>query len=139
LTIRQIIGAGAGLVLGCLLTGAVSMTGMPSHDADSPRTNALPMDSCQIETLMGFRVDGAALHFRVATGGCTTVDDFRLEVEPRRPGTEHVTMLLRRVRADSCKGYFPDGTEITFDGTAHGIAPGQPMLVRNPFGAYGGC
>jgi hypothetical protein len=128
-----------GPLLACLLTAAVSVTVMQSNDAGSQHTASdAGRESRRLEILMGFRVAGERLHFRVATGGCTSADDFRLDVEEAKEEVGHIIVTLHRIRIDSCKGHFPDGTEITFATDALGISPGQRILVRNPFGALGG-
>jgi hypothetical protein len=84
-----------------------------------------------LEIVMGFRVVGTALTFRVATGGCTKADDFRVDVE--QSADRHVSVSLRRVRADTCKAFLPDGTEITFEAGPLGIPAGHLIVIRNPF------
>jgi hypothetical protein len=63
------------------------------------------------ESVMAFRATGQQLVFRVPTGGCTTVADFHVDVQ--RSGRE-ARVSLTRQRRDSCKGWFPEGVEISF-------------------------
>jgi hypothetical protein len=62
------------------------------------------------EAIMAFRTTGHELVFRVPTGGCTTAQDFRVDVQ--RSGHD-VRLSLARQRPDDCKGRFPAGIEIT--------------------------
>ena len=62
------------------------------------------------DTVMAFRATGQELVFRVPTGGCTSAEDFRVEVER----SDHdVSLSLARQRPDDCKGRFPAGIEIS--------------------------
>ena len=82
---------------------------------------------------MAFRAEDSTLIFRVATGGCTTADDFRVDVES--VDSRHVAITLHRLRADTCKAFIPEGVEIRFERTALGIPPGHVIVIRNPFAA----
>ena len=59
---------------------------------------------------MSFRATGQQLVFRVPTGGCTSAGDFRVDVQ--RSGHD-VRLSLARQRLDPCKGWFPEGVEIS--------------------------
>ena len=85
-----------------------------------------------LETLIAFRAEGSALIFRVATGGCTTADDFRVDVEV--VDSRHVAITLHRHRADTCKAFIPEGVEIRFEREPLGIPAGHAIVIRNPFG-----
>lgn len=84
-----------------------------------------------LETIIAFRAEGSALIFRVATGGCTTADDFRVDVE--LVDSRRVAITLHRLRADTCKAFIPEGVEIRFEQEALGIPAGREVVVRNPF------
>jgi hypothetical protein len=91
-------------------------------------------DERTLETLIAFRAEHAALIFRVATGGCTTADDFRVDVELVESGP--VAISLHRLRADTCKAFIPEGVEIRFERAELGIPAGRPLVIRNPFAAH---
>ena len=86
----------------------------------------------QVERVFEFRVKDTQLVFRVATGGCTEADDFKLrkEVNPKAAGTVKLTLI--RLKPDSCKGYFPEGTKITFDRQKLGIPASAEIELKNP-------
>src|SRR5690348_8389879 len=64
------------------------------------------------EPVLAFRTTGDAMTVRVQTGGCTSARDFHVGVE-RSNGEAHVT--LTRMEPDNCKGFFPEGTELSFN------------------------
>jgi len=62
-------------------------------------------------------MDGT-LVFRVASGGCTDAAGFAVDAEsaaPLLPGTRHYRLTVRRLRADRCKAFLPDGAEVALD------------------------
>lgn len=80
------------------------------------------------EAVMAFQATGHALVFRVPTGGCTTVGDFHVDVQ--RSGRE-VSLSLERQRADTCKGWFPAGTEISIPYGDVGLQTGDRISLVN--------
>ena len=80
-------------------------------------------------------IDGR-LAFRVASGGCTDASSFALDVERTEtviPGVPHIQLTIRRVRADSCKAFLPEGVEITIDlRTEIGLTGRFTVAVANP-------
>ena len=90
----------------------------------------------QIEHVCEFQAKDTQLVFRVATGGCTEADDFKLRkaVNPKAAGTVKLTLI--RLKSDRCKGYFPEGTKITFDLQKIGIPASARIKLKNPQRAF---
>jgi hypothetical protein len=82
-----------------------------------------------LEPVLAFRATGKVLWFRVHTGGCTLADHFRLHVE-RKGGCAEVSLL--RLIPDTCKGDFPNGTEITFSYESAGLERDEVVRLTNP-------
>jgi hypothetical protein len=80
---------------------------------------------------MAFRATGQELVFRVPTGGCTTVGDFRVDV--RRSGHD-VSLSLARQRPDDCKGRFPAGVEISIPYGDVGLQTADRIRLVNSVG-----
>ena len=80
------------------------------------------------EPVMSFRATGDMLRFQVATGGCTTSEDFDVGVR-HVDGQAQVT-LTRRV-PDNCKGNFPEGEEIAISYEAAGLNRSEPVRLLN--------
>ena len=93
----------------------------------------------QVERVFEFRVKDTQLVFQVATGGCTEADDFKLrkEVNPKAAGSVKLTLI--RLKPDRCKGYFPEGTKITFDRQKLGIPASAKIKLKNPRRAISKC
>jgi hypothetical protein len=107
-------------------TLALSMLALPhawaaAQSADGPRQAP--------EAVMAFRATGQELVFRVRTGGCTRAEDFRVAVE--RAGHD-VSLSLARQRPDHCKGWFPEGIELSIPYADVGLqAADRVRLVSN--------
>ena len=94
--------------------------------------SAATAGTSKVEHVCDFRVKDAQLVFRVATGGCTEADDFKLRktVNPKAAGTVKLTLI--RLKPDRCKGYFPEGTKITFDRQKIGVPASAKIELKNP-------
>ena len=68
------------------------------------------------------------LRVRVSTGGCTTANDFNVNVE--RYGSQ-ANVTLVRVTPDNCKGNFPEGVEIAISYQAAGIERPEQVQLMN--------
>lgn len=82
----------------------------------------------QPESVMTFQATGQELVFRVPTGGCTTVADFHVGVQ--RSGRD-VSLVLDRLRADTCKGRFPAGIELSIPYDDVGLRAGDRISLVN--------
>lgn len=94
--------------------------------------SAATAGTSKVEHVCNFRAKNTQLIFRVATGGCTQAEDFKLhkEVNPKAAGTVNLTLV--RLKPDRCKGYFPKGTKITFDRRKLGIPASAKIELENP-------
>jgi hypothetical protein len=68
-----------------------------------------------LEALLGPR----QLMVRVATGGCTDKDSFKVGMV-KTPGASpqtapHYVLTLNRIKADDCKAFLPNGAPVLFD------------------------
>ncbi len=91
-------------------TALIVPGGLAADRQDSRRLG----EEVLMEALLGSR----QLMVRVATGGCTEKDSFKVEVK-KAPDSDSRTpcyiLTLNRVKPDDCKAFFPDGTPILFD------------------------
>src|SRR5688572_20101660 len=112
-------------IAGALVAAAASVS------AHAAMAQSQPAQTSQ-EPVLAFRAAGDVLRFRVHTGGCTSADDFQLNVR-RSNGQADVTLV--RVTPDNCKGDFPEGTEITFSYNAAGLTHAEAVRLMNRVGA----
>jgi hypothetical protein len=96
--------------------------------SDPARTGLAQSGPARSEAVLAFRDTGDSLRIRVSTGGCTTANDFNVNVDRSR-GQAHVTLV--RVVPDNCKGDFPEGTEIAFSYEAAGVQPAERVQLMN--------
>lgn len=96
------------VILSCALGGTLA-----AQSADRPDQRRLG-EEVLLEALLGPR----QLLIRVATGGCTGKDSFKVDVA-KAPGpasqTAHYVLTVNRIKIDSCKAFFPDGTPVLLD------------------------
>lgn len=85
------------------------------------------------ERVLGFRIEGGQLIARVATGGCTVPDDFKVLVKRSQFDARNLQLTLVRVRQDMCKGFFPEGVEVVFDLSLLGVSPSAKIEMMNPW------
>jgi hypothetical protein len=85
-------------------------------------------EAARSETVLSFRDTGDTLRVRVATGGCTSANDFNFNVD-RSGGRAQVTLV--RVVPDNCKGNFPEGTEIAISYEAAGVQRAEQVQLMN--------
>lgn len=83
-----------------------------------------------VEPLIGLLIRSEGILFQVASGGCTTKDDFKVEVLESYP----LQLRLIRLQEDPCDAYLPLGTRIRFTFRELGINPGDLFRVVNPLG-----
>ena len=84
-------------------------------------------EATRSETVLGFRATGDTLRVRVSTGGCTSANDFNVNVD-RSGGQAQVTV---RVVPDNCKGDFPEGTEIAISYETAGVQRAEQVQLMN--------
>ena len=65
----------------------------------------------------------------VETGGCTAKADFAVSSTAALGKTE---IGLRRAKADTCKGNFPDGLKLQFSWSDLKLSPGSQYVLTNP-------
>jgi hypothetical protein len=85
-------------------------------------------EAARSETVLGFRATGDTLQVRVSSGGCTTANDFTVNVD-RSGGQAQVTLV--RIVPDNCKGDFPEGTEIAISREAAGVEHAERVQLMN--------
>lgn len=83
-----------------------------------------------VEPLMGLLIRYGGIVFQVASSGCTTKDDFQVEVLESFP----LQLRLIRLQEDPCDAYLPLGTRIRFSYRELGIKSGDQLQVVNPLG-----
>lgn len=81
-----------------------------------------------LEPLLGYKFTETGIAFQVASGGCTTKQDFETSfLKSNPPG-----VLLTRKRADRCKAALPDGVVIEFSFAELGVGRLDGVTVANP-------
>lgn len=81
-----------------------------------------------VESLMGLLIRQRGIMFQVSSSGCTTKDDFQLEVLESFP----LQLRLVRIHEDPCDAFVPLGTRVRFKYQELGIHPGEQFRVVNP-------
>lgn len=81
-----------------------------------------------VEELFGLQVGPEGITFQVFSGGCTSIEDFRIE----RFASNPVQLLLVRIEPDLCEAYIPYGTTIRYSYESLGLDNGQRFRVLNP-------
>ena len=84
-----------------------------------------------MERVFAWRLEGERLIVRVSSGGCTTGDDFRLKRLPNSISQGPIALALLRNRLDHCKGFFPEGEEITLRLEDWGVGPAEEVYLLN--------
>jgi hypothetical protein len=81
-----------------------------------------------VEPLLGLFIQYGGIVFQVSSTGCTTKEDFQLEVLESFP----LQLRLIRLNEDPCDAYLPLGARIRFSYRELGIRPGDQLRVVNP-------
>ncbi len=88
----------------------------------------IPVMITPAESLMGLRIRRNAIVFQVSSSGCTTKDDFKVDMLESYP----VQLRLIRLNEDPCDAYEPLGTRIRFTYKELGVQRGERIHVVNP-------
>jgi len=88
----------------------------------------------KLEVLMGFQITSDKLMIRVHSGGCTTKDNFKINVIKGFTGIPPYIVEIYRVVPDFCQMWIPDGVELEFDLNELGIEPNASFTLQNNFG-----
>jgi hypothetical protein len=89
------------------------------------------------EKILGFIPSKSGLTFQVASGTCTTKNDFVVQID--RSVIRKIAMLrLLRVRPDRCLPLIPMGIQIQFTYAEIGISTADRFKVVNPNGVVEG-
>lgn len=83
-----------------------------------------------LETIIGYVYDQDGIVFQVFNGGCTSNEDFYVQVDTSR-WSESLVSLYRK-RFDKCKAFFPYGKLIKVTYEEMGIDKNQSFRVVNP-------
>ncbi|MCX6559188.1 MAG: hypothetical protein NTZ26_01615 [Candidatus Aminicenantes bacterium] len=116
---RSIISSGR---FGKVGTGFVALFGfLGAMLIGSSLLAAVPQDQRHIgeEILLEALLGPRQLMVRVATGGCTGKDSFKVEMvkmpSASPQSAPHYVLTLNRIKSDDCKAFFPNGTPVLFD------------------------
>lgn len=88
-----------------------------------------PAPAPPLERLIRFCIIDDAFVFVVASQDCTAKTAIRVGVV--RAKAASYVLELSRSRPDMCKGFFPQGTRITFGRRELGLPDTAPVTVRN--------
>ncbi len=87
-----------------------------------------------LEVLKGISLTADSLIFRVATGGCTEKDHFKVNVDKGITGQPPYLVSIYRMVPDSCEGHFPEGVEIEVSREEYEIGHGAAFTLVNKVG-----
>ena len=83
----------------------------------------------RLEPVLRAVVTSESVRVTVPTRGCTTAKNFAVVV---RNGPKNIYELsLRRTVPDPCKGFFPEGTDVTFKLDELGVPQGSNVILKN--------
>ena len=86
------------------------------------------------EVLYGLDILPNSLELHVASGGCTSADNFNVEVNKGITGKPPYIVTIIRIKPDNCKMMVPDGVKISFDREKLGLDKLIEFTVTNKFG-----
>lgn len=89
-----------------------------------------PPDLGEVEEILGVWSSRRAMFFQVFSSGCTSKDDFAVDVMESWP----LQLKLRRISPDPCDAVVPLGKRIRFNYRELGIRAGDRYRVVNPLG-----
>lgn len=96
--------------------------------------SASPENKATKEVLLGIRVEGDAVLVRVASGGCTKKEHFRVNVAYNHDVPQVPMLTFLRIMPDDCKGYSRHGITIRFSLDEIDARHAGEFLVTNKFG-----
>lgn len=88
----------------------------------------------QLERIMGIEIKDGKLMIRVATGGCTTKESFKINVIKGFTGIPPYLVEIYRVIPDYCKAYIPEGVVLEYELKELGIEPFASFNLVNKIG-----
>ncbi len=92
--------------------------------------NAQAMKTHFSSEILGFEMVSDGMIFIVYSGGCTSKEDFRIDILESNP----VQVNLVRLAFDPCEAYLPLGQKIKFTWDEMGLRNEQNFFLRNPIG-----
>ncbi len=106
---------------------------VPQKEAAAPVVETIAQLDPKVggfEPVFAAASDREAVTFRVNSNGCTTKQDFAVDV--RREGTD-ATVTLRRLRPDACRHVKPQNVDVKFAFQELGLQHGDAIRFGNPF------
>jgi Fe-S cluster assembly iron-binding protein IscA len=88
------------------------------------------MAAQELEKIISSEPAPTGITVTVATGGCTEKADFQVSSSPGADGKTSIE--LKRTKADSCKGNFPDGLKLHYTWAELKLPDGTQVAVKNP-------
>jgi hypothetical protein len=105
-----------------------------SHDIqDSTSDNADNSFTPYLEVIKGFEFAENKLWLRVPSGGLTTKENIRVEVNKGFTGLPPFILLVYRIKPDFGKANLPDGVVLEYELSELQIQPGDELSVKNFF------
>ena len=86
------------------------------------------------EVLLGLNLTPKTLDIRVASGGCTQKEDFKIDVNKGLTEKPPYTITIYRTKKDDCKAFLPDGVLLSFTKEELGLNGLTEFTVTNRFG-----
>lgn len=115
----------------CSLNGQLETLNEDGSNEGDPM-DVDPIDEGVEEQLLGFMTSHDQISFQVFSGGCTTKEDFILELRESDP----VQMVLKRIKPDYCEAYLPYGVILTYTLAEAGLIAGKKYKLVNQLSAH---
>ena len=86
------------------------------------------------EVLLGVNLTEKYLELHVASNGCTSENDFSIDVNTGITGAEPLHLTVLRIKPDECKAEVPDGVTIKFSREKYKLNGYYAMTLVNKIG-----
>lgn len=86
------------------------------------------------EVLMGINITAKEIELHVASGGCTTKENFSVKVDKGSTGKLPYVLRVYRVKFDGCKAFLPDGVIVKFSKDELGLSGVFEISLKNKLG-----
>ena len=86
------------------------------------------------EVLLGLDIMPNSIELHVTSGGCTSAENFSIEVNKGITGKPPYLVSVKRIKPDNCKMRIPDGVKVSFNRKKLGLDGLVEFTVTNKFG-----
>ncbi|MBU2710495.1 hypothetical protein [Zooshikella harenae] len=86
------------------------------------------------EVLMGFDIEPNSIVLHVASGGCTSKSDFKIDIKNNKNEQPPLQLTVLRLVPDYCEAHIPNGIELYYDRAALGLSGDIEFTLTNTIG-----